>query len=79
MLILLGKRGRGSILCYAVLCLSFVLVILPWTVRNYLVLDDFIPVATSGGIVVLMGSSEEFLIIDGKPAMLQRYIPPAGG
>ena len=79
MLILLRRRGVGAIVCYAVLCLSFVLVILPWTVRNYLVLDDFIPVATSGGIVVLMGSSEEFLIIDGKPAMLQRHIPPVGG
>jgi hypothetical protein len=42
-------------------------------------LDDFIPVATSGGIVVLMGSSEEFLVIDGKSAMLQRHVPPAGG
>lgn len=79
MLILLRKRGVGTIVCYAVLCLSFVLVILPWTVRNYLVLDDFIPIATSGGIVVLMGSSEEFLIIDGKPAMFQRHVPPVGG
>ena len=79
MLILLGKRGRASILCYVALCLSFGFIILPWTVRNYLVLDDFIPIATSGGIVVLMGSSEEFLIIDGKPAMLQRYVPPKGG
>ena len=79
MLILLGKRGRDSIFCYAALCLSFVLVILPWTVRNYVVLDDFIPVATSGGIVVLMGSSEKFLTIDGKPEMFQAYIPPAGG
>ena len=79
MLILLGKRGRDSIFCYAALCLSFVLVILPWTVRNYVVLDDFIPVGTSGGIVVLMGSSEKFLIIDGKSEMYQVYIPPAGG
>ena len=79
MLILWGKRGRGFVLCYAALCLSFVLVILPWTVRNYVVLDDFIPLATGGGIVVLMGSSEEFLIIDGKPAMLQRHVPPGGG
>lgn len=78
-LILWGKRGRASILCYGALCLSFVLVILPWTVRNYLVLDDFIPVATSGGIVLLMGSSEEFLIIEGKPTMLRRYVPPEGG
>ncbi|MDN5941490.1 MAG: glycosyltransferase family 39 protein [Nitrospira sp.] len=79
MLILLGKRGRDSIFCYAALCLSFALVILPWTVRNYVVLGDFIPVGTSGGIVLLMGSSEKFLTIDGKPAMLQQYVPPVGG
>lgn len=79
MLILLGNRSRGSIFCYATLCLSFVLVILPWTVRNYVVLEDFIPVGTSGGIVLLQGSSEKFLTIGGKPEMLQAHIPPAAG
>ena len=79
MLILLGRRGRESIICYAAFCLTFVLVILPWTVRNYEVLDDFIPVATGGGIVVLMGSSEKFLTIDGKPEMYQLHMPPTGG
>ena len=78
MLILLGKRGRESFFCCTALCLTFVLVILPWTVRNYVVLDEFIPVATGGGIVVLMGSSENFLTIDGKPEMYQTHIPPAG-
>jgi len=48
-------------------------------VRNYVVLDDVIPIATGGGIVVLMGSSETFLTIDGKPEMYQTHIPPAGG
>ena len=79
MLILLRKRGVGAIVCYAALCLSFVLVILPWTVRNYVVLDDFIPLGTSGGLVLLMGSSEKFLTIDGKPEMYQTHIPPTGG
>lgn len=78
MLILLGKRGRDSVFCYTALCLSFVLVVLPWTVRNYVVMDEFIPVATGGGIVVLMGSSEKFLTIDGKPEMYQAHTPPAG-
>jgi 4-amino-4-deoxy-L-arabinose transferase-like glycosyltransferase len=78
MLILLGKRGRDSIFCYSALCLTFALVIFPWTVRNYVVLDDFIPVGTTGGIVLLQGSSEKFLTIDGKPEMDQTYIPPAG-
>ena len=78
MLILLGKRVRGSIFYYAALCLTFVLVILPWSVRNYVVLDDFIPVGTTGGLVLLQGSTEKFLIIDGKNEMYQTYIPPAG-
>jgi len=78
-LILLGKRGRDPIFCYTALCLSFVLVILPWTARNYVVLDDFIPVATGGGIVVLMGSSEKFLIIEGKAEMYELHMPPTGG
>ena len=78
-LILLGRRSRDTIFCYAAFCLTFVLVILPWTLRNYVVLDDFIPVAAGGGIVVLMGSSEKFLIIDGKPEMYLRHIPPVGG
>lgn len=57
---------------------SFLLVISPWTMRNYVVLDDFIPVATGGGIVVLMGSQVEYMTIPGKPGMYQKYLPPQG-
>jgi 4-amino-4-deoxy-L-arabinose transferase-like glycosyltransferase len=35
-----------------------VLVIAPWTLRNYLVLDKFIPVSTTGGFRFFMGNSE---------------------
>ena len=79
LLILLGKGWRDAAVPYLALCLSFGLVILPWTVRNYVVLNDIIPVATGGGIVVLMGSSEKFLTIDGKPEMYLSHVPPAGG
>src|SRR5262249_40813610 len=78
MLLLIRKRSTELLFCYAAFCLSFVLVVLPWTVRNYVILDDFIPVATGGGIVVLMGSSEKFLTIDGKPGMYRANIPPQG-
>lgn len=61
-----------------VFVMSFLLVISPWVIRNYVVLDDFIPVATGGGIVVLMGSQEEYLTIPGKPEMLKKYPPPNG-
>ena len=77
-LLLVMKRRRTILLRYAAFCLSFVLVVLPWTVRNYVALDDFIPVATGGGIVVLLGSSENFLTIDGKPEVYREYPAPQG-
>jgi 4-amino-4-deoxy-L-arabinose transferase-like glycosyltransferase len=76
MLLLVRKASWKVLFGYAAFCFSFSLIVLPWTVRNYMVLDDFIPVATGGGIVVLMGSSERFLVIDGKPDMWRTHIPP---
>jgi 4-amino-4-deoxy-L-arabinose transferase-like glycosyltransferase len=79
MLLLVMKRSRRILLWCAAFCLSFVLVVLPWTVRNYVALDDFIPVATGGGIVVQQGSSEKFLTIDGrKPEAFPENPPPQG-
>jgi 4-amino-4-deoxy-L-arabinose transferase-like glycosyltransferase len=40
----------------------------PWTIRNLIVLDDFIPVATGTGSVTLQGSDERFFTGDGKRA-----------
>ena len=34
-----------------------ILVILPWTIRNYVVLDTFVPVSTNGGITLLTGNN----------------------
>src|SRR5215831_10341784 len=76
MLLLVRMRSRELLFYYAAFCLSFALVVLPWTVRNYVVLDDFIPVGISGGIVLLQGSSEEFLTIGGKSEMYRTHIPP---
>jgi len=78
MLLLVRERGRELLFCYTAFFLSFALVVLPWTIRNYVVLDDFIPVGTSGGVVMLQGSSEKFLTIDGKPDMLRAYSPLEG-
>lgn len=64
---------RHLIMKYALFCVSFLVIIAPWSIRNYVVLDDIIPVATGGGIVVLMGSQEEYLTIPGKPDMLAKY------
>jgi len=66
MLVPFTKLGKEFLLAYMAFCLSFALVILPWTLRNYVVLEDFIPVATSGGITFLQGSSEKFFTVEGK-------------
>jgi hypothetical protein len=36
-----------------------VLVILPWTVRNYVVLERFVPIATNGGVNFYIGNNPE--------------------
>lgn len=59
-----GERLR-DLKHYLLLCACFALVISPWAIRNYLVLNEFVPVAT-GASVFLQGSAERFLTIDGK-------------
>jgi len=66
MLLPLHRLTKDILLAYLAFCLSFALVILPWTLRNYIVLEDFIPVGTAGGGVFWQGSSEKFFTIDGK-------------
>jgi len=40
----------------AVLLVAFALPIAPWTIRNYVVLDRFVPVSTGGGSAVFIGT-----------------------
>jgi 4-amino-4-deoxy-L-arabinose transferase-like glycosyltransferase len=71
-LIIMGKFRRSMLLNFVTFCLSFILVIIPWTIRNYVVLNAFIPVALTGS-VLLQGSSEEFLTISGKNNEYPKY------
>jgi 4-amino-4-deoxy-L-arabinose transferase-like glycosyltransferase len=50
-LIRIGRRRsyRSGFACAALLLAAFAAVLAPWTVRNYLVLDRFVPVTTGGG------------------------------
>jgi 4-amino-4-deoxy-L-arabinose transferase-like glycosyltransferase len=68
------RLGKAVLLNYTVLCLAFSLIILPWALRNYVVLQDFIPVATAGGAVFLEGSSEKFFTADRKANELRSYL-----
>lgn len=73
LLVFLFRKGtRALVPRYLAFCLAFAVVIFPWSLRNYLVLGDVIPVAT-GASVFLQGSSEEFFTVDGKADGYPRY------
>jgi hypothetical protein len=55
---------RNSLLPAAVFLLAALVVIAPWTLRNALALDRFVPISTGGGQVLFAGS---YLPSDGDP------------
>jgi 4-amino-4-deoxy-L-arabinose transferase-like glycosyltransferase len=60
-----GWRGRSGTWAQALLVLvGVVLVVAPWTVRNAVALDRFVPVSTGGGQVLFAGT---YLPSDGDP------------
>jgi 4-amino-4-deoxy-L-arabinose transferase-like glycosyltransferase len=67
-LVLLVRRGwrdwRGTWLQALVLLLGVAVVVAPWTVRNAIALDRFVPVSTGGGQVLFAGT---YLPSDGDP------------
>jgi len=50
-----GAWGPG-LTAAAVMALAFLLPILPWTVRNLVVLDRFVPISTGGGKALFIGT-----------------------
>lgn len=44
-----GKISKVLINNFCIITLSMIVIILPWTIRNYIVFDKFIPVSTNGG------------------------------
>jgi 4-amino-4-deoxy-L-arabinose transferase-like glycosyltransferase len=60
-----AKRNLGGgALAAALLLLGVVIAVAPWTVRNAVALDRFVPVSTGGGQVLFAGS---YLPSDGNP------------
>jgi 4-amino-4-deoxy-L-arabinose transferase-like glycosyltransferase len=51
-----GKDWKKSLRYFGVLCASFMIFILPWIVRNYVVFDTFIFGRTGGGVMYWSGS-----------------------
>ncbi|HEY7255538.1 MAG TPA: glycosyltransferase family 39 protein [Solirubrobacterales bacterium] len=67
----IGADWRRSLGQAAVLALGVVLVILPWTVRNAVLLDRLIPISTGGGQVLFAGS---YMPSGGDPERVGREV-----
>ena len=54
------RRGLRRVVVYLVaFCLGVLLVILPVTVRNYVVSKDFVPIASQGGVNFFIGNNRD--------------------
>lgn len=60
----INERGR-VLRSSGVMLACFVLVVFPWSLRNYLVLHEIIPIGTNSS-VILWGSSKPLLTIDSR-------------
>lgn len=67
--LLRGSRPAIAALRLALVAGGMVLVVSPWTYRNYVVLDAFVPVANTGGISLYVGNN---------PAATGRHVPVNG-
>jgi 4-amino-4-deoxy-L-arabinose transferase-like glycosyltransferase len=58
-----GRNWTAGLAGAAVLLVALVLPILPWTIRNYVVLDRVVPISTGGGKALYVGT---YLPADGE-------------
>jgi 4-amino-4-deoxy-L-arabinose transferase-like glycosyltransferase len=70
-----GRNWTGGLEAAAILVVAIVLPILPWTIRNYVVLERVVPISTGGGKALYTGT---YLPADGeyqrvKAILVQRY------
>jgi 4-amino-4-deoxy-L-arabinose transferase-like glycosyltransferase len=71
-----GREWRAGLVAAAVLLVAFALPIIPWTVRNAIVLDRVVPISTGGGKALYVGT---YLPADGeyqrvKALLAERYL-----
>jgi 4-amino-4-deoxy-L-arabinose transferase-like glycosyltransferase len=65
-----GGWGQGA-LAALLMALAFLLPIVPWTVRNAIVLDRFVPISTGGGKALYVGT---YLPADGDGPRLREQL-----
>lgn len=71
-----GREWRSGLVVALVLLVAFALPIIPWTVRNAVVLDRVVPISTGGGKALYVGT---YLPADGeyqrvKAILAERYL-----
>ena len=66
-----GRTWRTGVLAAALFAAAFGLVLAPWTLRNYLVLDRFVPVTTGGGKALFVAT---YLPGDGRQLRVKREL-----
>lgn len=71
-----GREWRPGLIAALVLLVAFALPIVPWTVRNAIVLDRVVPISTGGGKALYVGT---YLPADGeyqrvKAILAERYL-----
>lgn len=71
-----GREWRAGLTAALVLLVAFALPIIPWTVRNAIVLDRVVPISTGGGKALYVGT---YLPADGeyqrvKAILAERYL-----
>jgi hypothetical protein len=66
-----SRRLRGGAVPVAVSLLAVAIVLAPWTIRNAIVLDRFVPVSTGGGKALYIGT---YLEADGDPVKLRKLL-----
>jgi len=67
-LVVFAREARGdwrqSLSCAAIFLLGLIVIVAPWTIRNAVALDRFVPISTGGGQVLYAGT---YLPSDGDP------------
>jgi hypothetical protein len=66
-----GGGWRPGIAAAALMMIAFLLPIVPWTVRNLIVLDRFVPVSTGGGKALFIGT---YMPADGDGPQLREQL-----
>jgi len=72
------RRGRGGVVRAAVLVAAAVLTIAPWTYRNWIAFDAFVPVSTASGQNLFQGNAriprdETYRMVDEVQGRIEQY------